>query len=226
MHAHAMIGREDADGVGRFVSTLGVDGVVGQPSGTRHVRPRQLACSAHPRLVVMQHRRVGKRDFDLLLDRLQGMRRLLDPAHHCPARQAHAHAHAHAHAQEVGEQLLRATQRQVLLLDEIDGERTHPRTVLRSAGCLGGKRADTDMRAGRTAHMHRLMLPHHQARHGGKVVDLPSLAQHDVGVGKRCLALGAVARAMLHHLIRLRHQMQRLPAMAQLSTRLLAALLA
>jgi hypothetical protein len=64
-------------------------------------------------------------------------------------------------------------------------------------------------------------LQPHVRRH---LVDLPPLAQHDVGVGERRLTLRAVARAMLHHLIRRRHQAQRLAPMPQLPTRLLAAL--
>jgi hypothetical protein len=64
-------------------------------------------------------------------------------------------------------------------------------------------------------------LQPHSRRH---LVDLPPLAQHHLGVGERRLTLRAVARAMFHHLIRRRHQAQRLAPMPELPTRLLAAL--
>jgi hypothetical protein len=55
-------------------------------------------------------------------------------------------------------------------------------------------------------------------------VDLPPLAQRYLGVLQGRLALRAVAGTMLHHLVGCRHQMQRLPTMSDLPTRLLAAL--
>jgi|GEM_PF-6091874 len=66
---------------------LGVDGVVGEPTRARHVRPRQSPASADAGLVVMRHWRAGERLLDVPLDRREDSRRLLDPAHQRPAPQ-------------------------------------------------------------------------------------------------------------------------------------------
>ncbi len=167
-----------------------MDGVLGEPGGARHVRPRQLARS--------QHRCRRERRLDLRFHRLQEPLRLLHPAHQRPACQPQA--------QQIGQQLLHPAQGEVLLLDQVDGQGTHARPILRPAGRFGGKHADTDLRAVRAAHVQRSMLAHQQAHFGRQLVDLPPLAQHHLRVGQRRLTLLAVGGTMFDHLVRRRHQ--------------------
>jgi hypothetical protein len=68
MHAHPRIARQDANRVGRLAAALGMDGVVRQSGGARHMCPRQLARSTDPGLIAVQHRRLAQRRFDLLFD--------------------------------------------------------------------------------------------------------------------------------------------------------------
>ncbi len=70
------------------------------------------------------------------------------------------------------------------------------------------------------------MLRAPPAHHRRQVLHLPPLAQDHLGLAQRRLALRTDGRPMLHHLVRSRHQVQRLAPMPQLSARLLAALLA
>ena len=74
--------------------------------------------------------------------------------------------------------------------------------------------------------MQRLILGDPQAHRRREFVNLPPLAQHDIGVSERGLAVHADGRTLLHERLGRRHQMQRLPAMAQLPAGLLATLLA
>ncbi len=153
MHAHSVVDGQDANGIHRLVPALGVDGVMGEPARARHMRPRQRPGPPHARLVVMQHRRAHQCRLDMLLDRYEHVRRLLHPAHQGSPREPHP--------EQIGEQLLHATQRQMLLLDQVDRQRPHVRAVLGSAGDPGGKRAAADVRAVRATCMQRLMFAHH-----------------------------------------------------------------
>ena len=129
-------------------------------------------------------------------------------------------------AEEVGEQALHASQRQQLLLHQIDRQGTQLRSVLRAAGRHGREGADTHPLAHRTAHVQRLILGDPQP-HRRQLVYLSALPQHDRHrVCERGLAVRTDGWPLLHELIGRRHQMQRLPTMPQLPARLLATLFA
>ncbi len=142
-------------------------------AGTRHVRPGQAPGAAHPRLVVMQHRRVRACILAVPLDRLQSLRRRRHPAHQRAARQPPA--------QQVGAQVLHPAQGQVLLLDQGDGHGPHARAVRRPAGGCGRQRAHAAVRTSGAAHVQRSMLAHQPAHHGGQLVHLPPFVQHHLG---------------------------------------------
>jgi hypothetical protein len=80
------------------------------------------------------------------------------------------------------------------------------------------------MRAGRAPNVQCLTLRDLQAHSGRRLIDLSSLAQRHFGTFRSRPALRAVARAMLHYLIRQPHQAQGLATMPPLPTWLLLAL--
>jgi hypothetical protein len=90
MHAHARVAGQDADGVGRFRTSLGVDGGVREATRAGHMHPGQLACPPAPGLVMVQYRRPPQRGHERRLHRLAGLCCLLDPVHQGAARQVRA----------------------------------------------------------------------------------------------------------------------------------------
>ena len=81
MHTHALVAGKDANGVGGHMPALGMNRVMGQACGARHMRPRQRACPPDAGFIAMEHWRAHKRRLDRLLDGLQRLRALPHPAH-------------------------------------------------------------------------------------------------------------------------------------------------
>lgn len=82
----AIVG-QDANGVGRRAPALsvnGVNGIVGQPRGTRHMRPGQPPTPPHAGLIAVQHRRPVERRFESCFHRFDHLSALLDPLHQRP----------------------------------------------------------------------------------------------------------------------------------------------
>jgi hypothetical protein len=102
---------QNADGIRRLRSALGVNGVVRQPSGAGHLHPGESPASAHAGLVVVQDRCPHERRLDRGIHWLQEACRLLHPADQ--------RATSQPHALQVGQQLLCTAERNELRLHQI-----------------------------------------------------------------------------------------------------------
>jgi len=69
MHAHAMEVCQDADGIQRFVTPFDMHPIVRQLLGRPHMHPVAFARYVQSRLILMQHRCLRERGFDLRFDR-------------------------------------------------------------------------------------------------------------------------------------------------------------
>ena len=126
---------EDANRFGGRCTAFGMDGVVRQPAGAGDVRPGEAPSPTHARLVAMQDRRSPQGRFDLQLDRLQRCSRLPYPSHQRALRKLHL--------EEIAQQVTHTVVGHELLLHQLQRQRPQAVSILRSAGCLGGKRPST-----------------------------------------------------------------------------------